>query len=300
MHRFKLFRWAGLAAILVSSIAAGTVTSAAPQTFTGEAVPLGDGAANTYVTLKGDVPIAIGIRLSESALEGLPALPNNTSRCFDLNGDGTMEAGTECLGDYETALLWPREAALAGLPFKWLGLNWNAHGHLPEKVYDKPHFDVHFYMADQEVIASIRPGPCGEWVDCEDFERARIPLDPRFLPVGHADVGGVVAQMGNHLINTLSPEFATPARDFTHTLIYGAYAGELIFIEPMVTREFLLGRPDTCNPISQPAAWQKPAHYPMHYCIRYLPDEGAVTISLEGFVRRELAGAAEPDYPEVS
>jgi hypothetical protein len=245
---------------------------------------------NTYVTLdEGNIPVAIGVRMSESALEGLPEQPNNTSRCFDLNSDGALESGTECLGDYESVLVWPREAEAAGLPFRWLGLNWNARGHPPAGVYDIPHFDIHFYMVERETITSIRSGPCGEWTDCEDFERARIPVAPRYFPPGYTEVGAVVAQMGNHLLNTASPELATPPRRFTHTLMYGAYEGNIIFIEPMITREFLLSRPDMCVPIAQPAEWQKPAYYPTRYCVRYRDNEAVLTISLEGFVDRRMS-----------
>lgn len=57
----------------------------------------------------------------------------------------------------------------------------------------------------------------------------------------------------------------------------------------MITREFLLVRPDSCVPIAQPQRWQRPAYYPTKYCMRYLEDEAALTIALEGFVdRRKL------------
>lgn len=302
MREYKLNTAGGLILAAVAGAFLNT-SSAAVSVHNGEAVPLGNGTANTYLVLEDDnTPVAVGIRLSESALEGLPAEPNNTGRCFDKNGDGVLEAGVDCLGDYETVMKWPTEIGRTNLPFTWIGLNWNAKGHGPAHVYDLPHFDAHFFMVDKALIASIRPGPCGEWVDCEDFERASLPLDPRFVPAGHADVGAVVAQMGNHLVNTRSPELSTPPETFTHTLIYGAYDRQIIFIEPMVTREFLAGRPDTCAPISQPEAWQRSASYPTQYCIRHLPQESAVTISLEGFVDRKFAMDIDETgrYPELS
>jgi len=261
-----------------------STASAAATTFSGEPRPLGNGTVNTYVTVKDDgLPLAIGIRMTETALQGLPGEPNASSRCFDLNSDGKLEAGNECLGDYESVMNWPTEAEKADLPFRWMGLNWNARGHHPKNVYDLPHFDIHFYMAGRDAITSIRPGPCGEFVDCEDFERARVPVAPQYLPAGHADVGAVVPAMGNHLLHMASPELSTPGERFTHTLIYGAYDGEIIFIEPMVTREFLLSKPVLCVPMAQPAAWQKPSRYPRQYCMRYLPEDQAFTISLEDF-----------------
>jgi hypothetical protein len=281
-------RWLGGFALLVAAFWAGNAAATGSlSTFSGEATPLGAGTANTYVTVDQDnVPVAIGVRLTGTALEGLPSRLNNTTRCFDGNGDGQLEAGSECIGDYETVMTWPPQAELAGLPFKWMGLDWNAHGHMPPGVYDIPHFDFHFYMVDRQSVAAIRTGVCPELVDCEDRERARLPVAAEYLPAGYMDVGAVVPQMGNHLLSSASPELATPPQRFTHTMIYGAYDGAITFVEPMITREFLLGKPDICVPIAQPQRWQKPAYYPTQYCMRYLEDEAALTISLEGFVDR--------------
>lgn len=283
LHHQCVWRRRALAALLVLG-ACTTTTSADVTTINGQVFPLGNGSVNTYLVLEdGGVPVALGIRMSETALDGLPAKPNDTDRCFDMDGDGKHGSG-ECVGEYETVMLWPEEASQANLPFKWMGLGWNAHGHAPPGVYDKPHFDVHFYMVDKEAIDAIRPGTCGIMVDCEDFERAVVPVPPVNLPAGYADVGAVVPAMGNHLVNTASPELATPPEAFTHTLIYGAYDGRIIFLEPMATREFLAGRPDLCAPIVQPEQWETSGFLPTEYCIRYLPDESALTVSLEGFV----------------
>ena len=281
---------------LIVAGAGGNTALAESTTYNGEATPMGNGTVNTYVALAQDrAPLAIGIRMTKMALEGLPTQPNNTGHCFDLNGDGTLEAGTECLGDYETVLVWPPEAQLANLPFKWMMLNWNPHGHPPHNVYDLPHFDIHFYMVEKELIVSIKAGYCGEFVDCEDFKRASVPVPALYLPAGHTDVGAVVAKMGNHLINLASPEFATPPQRFTHTLIYGAYDGRIIFIEPMITREFLLSEPESCTAIAQPPVWAKAAYYPTKYCIRAIPQEAAVTVSLEGFVNRKITMEVEDE-----
>lgn len=265
-----------------------TAASAATSTYSGEPVPLGNGAVSTYLTLTDDAgPVAIGVRMTEASLEGLPAEPNNTNRCYDVNGDGRMEAGVECVGEHEIVMMWPPEIERADVPFKWMGLGWTAHGHNPPNVYDVPHFDVHFYMAERDAVLGIRTGPCDGLVDCEDLERARRPVPGSFVPAGYADVGAVIAEMGNHLVNTAAPELGSPPQPFTHSLIYGAFDGQVTFLEPMVTRSFLLDKPDVCAPVPQPAAWQTRGYHPTAYCIRHLPGEGAVTISLEEFVKAD-------------
>ena len=100
------------------------------------------------------------------------------------------------------------------------------------------------------------------------------------------DVGAAVPDMGNHLIDSKSPELVTAGTVFTHTFIFGAYDGHVIFYEPMITQAFLESRPDLCAPIKQPQAWEIEGYYPTTYCIRHLPDEGRFTVSLEDFVHR--------------
>lgn len=287
MRKLKLYPGTALLACVIA--VGGMPAAAAPTTHDGAPMTVGNGTANTYVTIDDDgTPLAIGIRLTEAALDGLKAEPNNTTRCFDRNGDGQFEAGVECLGEDEFIMPFPKEAGLAKLPFQWMELDWNAHGHGPPNVYDKPHFDTHFYMVERDYVESIRPGTCGIIIDCEDFERASMPVPGNFLPAGYVDMGAAVARMGNHLLNPAAAELADPPQPFTHTFIYGAYDGRIMFMEPMMTREFLLTKPDLCTPFGQPAEWEVPGYYPSEYCMRYHPDESVYTISLEGFTGQNL------------
>jgi hypothetical protein len=80
--------------------------------------------------------------------------------------------------------------------------------------------------------------PCGELADCGDFKRATRPVPAQYLPSDYIDVGAVVPRMGNHLLDSQSPELKD-SLPFATTFIYGAYEGELIFWEPMITLDFL-------------------------------------------------------------
>jgi hypothetical protein len=256
---------------------------------TGEPIELGSGAVHAYAKLNPDgSPIAIGVRMTRSGLETMPTEKNkNMARCFDVDADGSLDMDTECHGDH--ALTLSLEDLLAESPethFKWVGLDWNPKGHVPPGVYDLPHFDIHFYTASREAIRQIRPGACGDLVDCDDFERGITPVPAKYVAPDYADVQAVVPDMGNHLIDVTSPELADPPAKFTHTFIYGAFDGHITFYEPMITTEFLLSNPDVCVPIKSPEAWEVAGYYPTEYCMRHLEDEEAVTISLEGFVHR--------------
>ena len=199
------------------------------------------------------------------------------------------------MGDEERILQLPDDiVARAQLPFKWISVNWNAEGHHPPPpkpgeapappIYARPHFDFHFFAWDRERIEAIAPGPCGEFVDCGDFERGRKSIPPRYVPEGHVDLGIVVPRMGNHLLDSRSPELVDPATPFTRTFIYGVFDGELIFWEPMITFDFLRRTSDACFEIRQPAAYRKAGYYPTRYCIRTQAGTKQHTVSLEGFV----------------
>lgn len=248
------------------------------RTMRGRTETMGAGTVQSFLTmdLQG-APVALGVTLSQGALERLPQQPNTVSRCFDMDGNGT-HTGHECIGDLERILDVPVTAG-SGLPFKWITVNWNAGGH--PAPYNRPHFDFHFYTADRNLIEGITPGRCGELVDCGHFKRASEAVPARYLPKGHISVGAVVPRMGNHLLDSQSPEIKD-SLPFSRTFIYGAYAGELTFWEPMITMEFLKKTPEACFAISQPEAFRQAGYYPTEYCVRQ-DGEGGRTVTLEQF-----------------
>ena len=161
-------------------------------------------------------------------------------------------------------------------------------GHPPPAppVWAVPHHDFHFYIMEQAAVGKLRPGACGELIDCDDYKRARIPVPAKYVNADHIDVGAAVPDMGNHLIDSKTPELVIKGREFTHTFIFGAYDGHVTFYEPMITLAYFQSRPDLCAPIKQPQAWETEGYYPTQYCIRYLADGERYTVSLEDFVHR--------------
>jgi hypothetical protein len=285
-----------LARSLVISLAAapmlwaGSFAAAAaePNVIATKPQKVGDGWARAYVALDASGnALALGVSLDEAALAGLPANPHPASRCFDKNGDGKMDQH-ECLGDYAFIFALPDgKAARAVAPFKWMSLNWNPHGHIPPAPppWAAPHFDFHFYIQERDEVKRIRTGACGELIDCEDFKRATRPVPAKYVHRDHIDVGAAVPDMGNHLIDSRSPELAKNGPPFTYTFIYGAYDGRISFLEPMITHAYLASKPSMCARIKQPRGWEVAGAYPTKYCIRYLDSLRRYTVSLEAFVR---------------
>jgi hypothetical protein len=280
--------------LLIGVAAAGACGAQAARaevrTVYGEAQKLGNGAARVYAELDGaGAPQAIGVSFDPGLLEGLPAMPNTWSRCFDKDGDGRIAEHGECNGDYELEFVLPQELVQAGTtPFGWVSVNYNpmGHPHPAPPPWAVPHYDFHFYIMQREAVRQIRPGPCSELIDCDDFARAQIPVPARYVHADYIDVGAAVPDMGNHLIDSKTPELVEPGPEFTHTFIFGAYDGQVTFYEPMITLAYLQSRPDLCTPIKQPAAWEAAGAYPTVYCIRHHPDDERYTVSLEDFVRR--------------
>ena len=249
---------------------------------------VGNGTVSSYAEFdRNGAPKAIGVIFQASALEGLPATGSDGHHCFDENKDGKIDAAKECEATYERVIPLPSDTTRrSDIPFKWVGLNWNPHGHIPPGVYDLPHFDVHFYMEPIENVFAIGSGACGpEFVRCDQFKIATRPLPSNYMHPDYKNVGAVAPAMGNHLIDPSSPEFHK--KRFTRTFIFGVYDGRLTFYEEMLTREYMLSRPDACFPIKSPPAVGVTGYYPTQSCIRFLPESSEYTVSLEGFALRE-------------
>jgi hypothetical protein len=256
---------------------------------------VGNGTVSSYAEFdKNGAPRAIGIVLQASALEGLPTASSDGHHCFDRNKDGTVDLEKECFASHEWVIPLPSEAARRSeVPFKWVGLNWDPHGHIPPGVYDLPHFDVHFYIEPIEKVFAIGPGPCGpEFVRCDQFKLATKPLPLNYMHSDFKSVDAVAPAMGNHLIDPTSPEFN--GKKFTRTWIFGVYDGRLTFYEEMVTRDYLLGRPAACFPIKSPPAVGVKGYYPTQSCIRFRSQANEYTVSMEEFVLREASAPSPP------
>lgn len=249
--------------------------------------PLGEGTVRTFAQIEDRRPTTIGITFSSKTLTGLPTAMTDGNRCFDTNGDGVRQEMTECAGGHERPLELPAALTrLSGVPFKWALMNWNPHGHGPPGIYEPGHFDFHFYTQPKAERDAIRLGPCGVVVHCDDFATGTVPVPARYLPAGYSDNAAVEGLMGNHLVDMSNEEWN--GATFVKTFIYGAYAGKITFLEPMITKGWLdrIGsgqRAGGCFPINQPAAWQEPGWYPTAYCTEFRPNRDEYVVTMRDF-----------------
>jgi hypothetical protein len=214
----------------------------------GAEVTVGDGKAKGFIKLSdAGLPTEIGFTLSESALQ-------------HLSHEGTSHI-----------LPLPSEKALT--PYDHISFDWAPHGHPPATIYDKPHFDIHFYFVTESDRNQIVPGAAME-----------IVPEEQFLPANYASTPGGVPQMGKHWTDVTAPELNGGA--FTSAFVYGSYNGEVIFHEPMMTLDFFLSKPNTTMDIRQPAAFQKSSNYPTQYSLKFDEERKEYTFALLSFVSK--------------
>jgi hypothetical protein len=295
MSKVVMARW-GVGTALVATCAllltawAGGGRGATADRVLGWRTSLGNGEVVSFAEVEGaGAPRAIGIMFSADALTGLPSEHSDGHHCFDRNGDGVTARPAECFETHEFVIPLPDAVNRRDdIPFKWVLLNWNQHGHAPPGVYDVPHFDVHFYLTPIAEPFAIPAGPCGpELVDCDAFATAKQPVPAGLMHADFTDVDAVAPAMGNHLIDLSGREFQ--GQPFTRSWIYGAYGGRVTFYEEMVSLAHLLSRPDACASIKSPPAVAASGYYPTQRCVRYDAGANAYTVSLEGFVYRQAS-----------
>ena len=217
------------------------------------------GTARTWVEMVNGKPAAIGIELSEAALEHLD--PSH----------GTGEHSHE-MAEYSLKL--PGQAHATGI--KTIMVGWNPEGHPPVGTYNLPHFDFHFYMQTEGQIKQIQGGP---------DEAAKKLLARGVLPEKYdLEVPGEpfsVPHMGVHWVDYTSAEFT--GKGFSKTFIYGSDKDKITFLEPMITLDYLLNLvPNTADVTPVPALrkHEDPGYYPASYMLKHDTMNKTYTIAL--------------------
>jgi hypothetical protein len=249
---YRISQWAGLLIIGASLVAAGSVAKAA--TYEGTAVHVGKGIARVVVhTDKLGEPSSVAVVMTQEALKGLPTKLNKKSP----------------EGSWEYPLPMPTHGPKTG--YTEVVIDWNPHGHPPPHVYTVPHFDFHFYgISSAEVEKISFTGPTDPATKVSDT--ALIPPHYKVIPAT------AINQMGVHAIDTTAPELH--GKPFTATFIYGYNKGQLIFLEPMVTRAYLLTKPNLSSPVQTPAQYSRTGYYPTNYSVRYDKQSNAYVVAL--------------------
>ena len=228
-------------------------------TYYGNRAKLGNGWLRTWVNVtRHGKPLAIGLEMTEGALENLPQDPE------DFAGASFV-------------LPFPSIASCV-TPFNHMYVNWNVHGHEPPGVYDIPHFDFHFYKSSIAEQTGIGP-----------YEVNPAPFDNLpsldFLPELYFRIPGGVPGMGTHWGDLKSPELN--GIPFTHTFIYGTYKGHVTFIEPMITHALIKSGRTVLKEIRQPKKYDEVnTYHPTRYALWKDCGRNRHYVALDNFVWR--------------
>jgi hypothetical protein len=220
------------------------------RTYLTSSVPIGNGKGQAWIAVDSvGNTCAVGINFTEDALENLPGKEAEYSLQLPEVGKHFFTHAT---------------------------IDWNPHGHEPQGVYSIPHFDFHFYIIPEKQRLTIGPK--------DSLQFAKAP-DVQFFPANYILAPGGVEKMGAHWIDQTSPEFS--GKPFTKTFIWGSYDGNIIFWEPMISRDYLLTHPHDVVNLTQPKYFQKDGWYANGYQIIYWPDSKTYTIALTDLVFRK-------------
>jgi len=223
------------------------------NTFYGPQEHLGNGKARSFFTMTHENrPLELGIIFTQSSMDGL------SNDAMDHEGNTTH--------------LRLHQKASQVTPFTFIMVNWNPAGH-PPAFYGAPHFDIHYYLnmsMEEQMMVAIGPS------------MFQFPA-PGNIPAVYVP-GAPVPMMGQHWSDPTSPEFL--GQPFTKTFIYGSYAGEVIFYEPMITRSYLLSGVSSTTAFPVPTVFTpNQTWYPTSYKV-YTDNAGNIIVSLSDFVWR--------------
>jgi hypothetical protein len=211
-------------------------------------------------------PTEIGLRLSAGALDGLPTT--------------TTPEGTLMLD-------LPDQASATA--FDHVMVNWNPQGHDPVVLFGKPHFDFHFDMVDMASIQAVDPADPNYAAEADHLPDARYVPQGYVVPPGGTAVQQAVPGMGVHLVDSTDSSLLPGSYNFREIVINGTWDGRHTFVEPMVTRDWLLTKPALEQPLKLPEAYQNSGYHPTGYAVRVDEQTGDYVVALTGMTMRQAS-----------
>jgi hypothetical protein len=197
---------------------------------------------------------------------------------FDL---AKVEAVREAQGDaaYFAVARLPFDDDAAALGTTVIGdVGYASHGHGPPGLYDRPHFDVHFYgIAEAELLA----------IDCSgETEPAAENVPPGYVSggAGEPPFGACIKEMGVHF-GPSDPADATKPLGFDEDaqLVIGFTKGKLIFFEPMIPEDIVLSKTPFSLAVPRPQELGRAAQWPTSIDGAFDEDAGLYRIAAKGF-----------------
>lgn len=192
-------------------------------------------------------------------------------------------------------------------PFRYAEIDWNTEGipRGPNGAFVSPHFDLHLYRrprhwVDHHVMCRSSDGrTCDpQRTPYRQMQRFLELPGRAFVPRGYSpDVGSSIPMMGLHLLDDRAT-YTVRAVDHHPTLIYGSFAGEVLFAEASVTLQTLQDAVAAADHevrfrYRRPRRVEGDVPWPTRFVVRHRPATGTF---VTGFTRfRRAAATSEPE-----
>ncbi len=229
--------------------------------FKGPMVQYGSGKARSWISINHEgFPVEIGMEFTAKVLEDLSQLH-----------------------DFSQTVVFPlHQKATELTPFEHIGIRFAEAGHGP-RWFDE-HFDIYFFTISNEERMAIPEYDANNQSIVYAFnyfpDMTKMPSDYFKFPNQLA----VYPMIGKHW---LPVDFQTNYIPFTSVMVLGTYDQKSIFIEPMVTTDFMLSGEEFSGYYSQPQTFEEPGNnYPTKYNIYHDDKTGNIYITLSDFVTR--------------
>jgi len=252
--------WMGLG--LLTLAACGDGDDDGSRSFGESGVEFGAEVTTWAVRDRGEI-VEVGATIPIALIENAP---------LDDEPDGTDHGSGDGPAGAILSLRYPQ--AVRDTTFiDHLEIHWNAHGHEPIGIYTLPHFDFHFYGVPEETVWAV---------DCAD---GAVQPSPDRVPPPYIPLPVCVPEMGVHSLDPRSPEVDPVNRQpFTTVFIYGFQAGELAFLEPMLTREYLLEIHEYESDLPLPEVLGRSTRLPKKFRLTYDADDEAYEMVFSDFI----------------
>lgn len=286
----------------VSSIPAVIASRGAGILAFGPAEKIGNGRVRSFIRVSDAgrlVPIELGLSFGDAALTGLPY-------------------GPECKHYFSSVVAVPELAFRTGIDH--ISMDWNPHGHRGLPQFETEHFDAHFYFKNQYERGLITPDDCQSFplMDNPEFNPVTNPFVPPkldtdlrcvsalpnqppspALPVGVFTIPATCEpNMGAHAMDMqeLGAILASPAK-FTQVMAYGYFNNSAIFLEPMLSVQWLktikANRITFTRNVAQPVVYPAGVEYfPTKFTVRYAENCGEYRISFSEFVQTSTTSSS--------
>jgi uncharacterized protein len=230
------------------------------NTFYGPEIHLGDGKVRSFIRIThDDVPQEIGIEITEGLFQNLPI-------------------------EYADMHVPLHHKATEVTPYDHVEMDWMPNGH-PPAYFQRPHFDIHFYMLPEEEQMAI-PAPNATNTSLASTAAFGRPSQG-VLPADYTVPSASITMMGRHWLDKFADVLPPSNQTFTHQFIYGTFDNKVVFLEPMVTRAFLLSGTEVHKAIKQPTIFDPTGtYYPTRYNIYTDETTGRIYVTLDEFVLR--------------